>query len=204
MSKHRNFLHFCLRSVLRLFTFIFQGHMKVALLRALSFCQNWPARSRYISFQSNCKNLKENVHDNLSHSSGGVYIILQVCLFEGFVELVLPFRPSSHGGHVEYRGIENFCFAPTKLVLRHFNSRLGVRNLLSMANMAAARIRPMHGRSGRSVLSKGKRPRILHREFECFNLKRTENSLKCGAVQFYYNLLANYVCAGKRNYDGEA
>ena len=55
------------------------------------------------------------------------------------------YGPQSHGGHVEFRGIENFCFAPPKLILKHFNSRLGLRNLLSMANMAAARIRPIMG-----------------------------------------------------------
>ena len=43
--------------------------------------------------------------------------------------------------------IENVCFCAPKLVLKHFNSRLGVRNLLYMANMAAAQIRPIlkHG-----------------------------------------------------------
>ena len=40
------------------------------------------------------------------------------------------------------QGIENLCFAPPKLVPKHLNSRLGVQNLLSMANMAATRIRP--------------------------------------------------------------
>ena len=48
-----------------------------AKLRALSFCQNWPAGS--ISLQGKCNNLKEHMHDNPSHSSGGVYIILEVC-----------------------------------------------------------------------------------------------------------------------------
>ena len=54
---------------------------------ALSFCQNWPARP--VSLLREFDNLKEQLHD-LSHYSGGVYIILEVCLFEGVVELVLP------------------------------------------------------------------------------------------------------------------
>ena len=37
-----------------------------------------------------------------------------------------------------------------KLVPKHFNSRLGVQNLLSMANMAAERIRPPGGGGGDS------------------------------------------------------
>ena len=48
-------------------------------LRALSFCQNWTARP--ISLQRKCNNLKEHLHDNPSHSSGGLYIILKECLF---------------------------------------------------------------------------------------------------------------------------
>ena len=41
-----------------------------------------------------------------------------------------PNWPLSHGGHVKSRGIENFfCFAPPKLDPKHFNSRLGIRNL---------------------------------------------------------------------------
>ena len=46
-------------------------------LRALSFCQNWPARP--IGLQRKCNNLKEHLHDNPSHSSGGLYIILEEC-----------------------------------------------------------------------------------------------------------------------------
>ena len=46
-------------------------------------------------------------------------------------------------GHVESRGIENFCFVPPKLVPKHFNSRFGVRNLLSLANMATAWMTPV-------------------------------------------------------------
>ena len=45
--------------------------------RALSFRQNWPARP--VSLERKCNNLKENLHDNPSHSSGGVHIILEVC-----------------------------------------------------------------------------------------------------------------------------
>ena len=56
--------------------------------RALSFCQNWPART--VSLQRKCSNLNEYLHEDSSHSPGGVYIILEVCLFEGVVELVLP------------------------------------------------------------------------------------------------------------------
>ena len=39
-------------------------------------------------------------------------------------------------------GLKTF-FAPEKLVPKHFNSRLGLRNLFLMTNMAAARIRPI-------------------------------------------------------------
>ena len=46
-------------------------------LRALSFCQNWLARP--ISLQGKFSNLKEHLHDNPSNSSGGGYIILEVC-----------------------------------------------------------------------------------------------------------------------------
>ena len=46
-------------------------------LRALSFCQNWPARP--VSLQRKWNNLKEHLHDNPSHSSEGVYIIVEVC-----------------------------------------------------------------------------------------------------------------------------
>ena len=45
-------------------------------LRALSFCQNWPARP--FSLQRKCNNLKEHLDDSPSYSSGGVYIILKV------------------------------------------------------------------------------------------------------------------------------
>ena len=38
---------------------------------------------------------------------------------------------------------ENFRLAPPKLFPKHFTSRLRVPNLLSIANMAAARIRPI-------------------------------------------------------------
>ena len=31
--------------------------------------------------------------------------------------------PQSHGGHVESRGIENFCFAPQKLVPKNISTR---------------------------------------------------------------------------------
>ena len=44
----------------------------ICYLRALSFCQNWPARP--VTLQIKCNNLKENWHDYPSHSSGGVYI----------------------------------------------------------------------------------------------------------------------------------
>ena len=37
----------------------------MAFLRALSFCQNWPA-----SMQRKCNNLKEHLHDNPSNYSG--------------------------------------------------------------------------------------------------------------------------------------
>ena len=57
-------------------------------LRALSFCQNWPARP--VSLQRKRNNLKEYLLDNPSHCSGGVYIILEVCYIEGVVELLLP------------------------------------------------------------------------------------------------------------------
>ena len=40
-------------------------------------------------------------------------------------------------------GLKTFVFAQPKLVPKQLNSRLGVRNLLSKANMAAARIRPI-------------------------------------------------------------
>ena len=50
---------------------------KELYLRALSFCQNWPARPN--NLQRKCNNLKEHLHDNPSHSSRGVYIILDVC-----------------------------------------------------------------------------------------------------------------------------
>ena len=33
-------------------------------------------------------------------------------------------------------GLNTFCFAPMKLVPKHFDLRLGVQNLLSIANMA--------------------------------------------------------------------
>ena len=55
--------------------------------KELSFCKNWPARPG--SLQRKCNNLREHSHDSPSHFSG-VYIILEVCLFEGVVELVLP------------------------------------------------------------------------------------------------------------------
>ena len=38
------------------------------ILRALSFCQNWPARP--IGLQRKGKNVKEHLHDNPLHSSG--------------------------------------------------------------------------------------------------------------------------------------
>ena len=49
----------------------------------------------------------------------------------------------TYGGHVESREIENVCYSPLKLIPKHFISRLGVQVLLSMANTAAARIRPI-------------------------------------------------------------
>ena len=45
--------------------------------------------ARFVSLQRKCINLKEHLHDNPSHSSGEVHIILEVCLFEGLVEQVL-------------------------------------------------------------------------------------------------------------------
>ena len=62
--------------------------LHTCILRALSFCQNWPARP--VSLQRKCNDLKEHLHDNPSHCSGGVYIILEVCYSEGVVELFLP------------------------------------------------------------------------------------------------------------------
>ena len=43
--------------------------------------------------------------------------------------------------HIESRGPENFSFATLELVPIHVNSRLGVRNLCSLTNMAAAQQR---------------------------------------------------------------
>ena len=56
--------------------------------RALSFCQNWPVRP--VSLQKKSNNMKEHLHDNPSSSSGGLYIILEECKFEGVLELNLP------------------------------------------------------------------------------------------------------------------
>ena len=44
---------------------------------ALPFCPTWPARP--VILQRKCNNLKENLHDNPSYSSGGVYIISEAC-----------------------------------------------------------------------------------------------------------------------------
>ena len=65
----------------------FQVHIK---LRMLSFCQNRPARP--VSLKRKCNNLKKQLHDNPSHSSGVVYtcLILELGEFEGVVELVFP------------------------------------------------------------------------------------------------------------------
>ena len=41
-------------------------------------------------YAKTCNSLKEHLHGNPSHSSGGVYIILEMCQFEDVVELVLP------------------------------------------------------------------------------------------------------------------
>ena len=49
--------------------------------------------------------------------------------------------------------MKNFCFVPPKLVSQHFKSRLGLRNVLSVANMAAARIRPINKRSSENYSS---------------------------------------------------
>ena len=56
-------------------------------LRAISFCQNWPARPN--NLQRKCNNLKEHLHDDPSHSSGGVYHPRSVLIWM-LVELVLP------------------------------------------------------------------------------------------------------------------
>ena len=70
-----------------------EGHIfkrqsfKHCLLRALSFCQNWPAKP--VGLQTKCNNLKEHLHDNPSHCSGGVYIIFRACYIEGVVKLFL-------------------------------------------------------------------------------------------------------------------
>ena len=50
----------------------------------LSFCQNRPARP--VNLQRKCNNLKDHLHDNSFHSSGGVYHPRSV-LIEGVVEL---------------------------------------------------------------------------------------------------------------------
>ena len=47
----------------------------VTELRALSFCQNWPVRP--VILQTKCYNLKKQWHDTPSHSSGGVYIVVE-------------------------------------------------------------------------------------------------------------------------------
>ena len=57
------------------------------LLRALSFCQNWPVRP--VSLERKRSNLKEHLHDNPWHSYGGVRIILE----EGYIEGVVELRP---------------------------------------------------------------------------------------------------------------
>ena len=62
-------------------------------VRALFFCQAWPIRP--ISLQRKCNKLKEHLQDNPSHSSGGVYIVLKTCYFEGVVELNAWSGPSS-------------------------------------------------------------------------------------------------------------
>ena len=49
---------------------------------AILYQLGYEAKSRSfcsVSLQIKCNNLKEHLHDNSSHSSGGVYIILEVC-----------------------------------------------------------------------------------------------------------------------------
>ena len=49
------------------------------------------------------------------------------------------YRPYNHkAAMLSPEGVKTFVFAHWNLVPNHFNSRLGVRNLLSIANMVAA------------------------------------------------------------------
>ena len=48
------------------------------------------------------------------------------------------YRRLSHGGHFDSRETENIYFSPAELVSIHINSRLEVRNLFSLTNMAAS------------------------------------------------------------------